>query len=76
MSTLAYHITQGDFDRQSVFFSRPDRDTYLSLIADNPERTHWGPRLAAPPGGPPNVGNESGNQGRSGLVPFLYSKTV
>ena len=36
---VAYHITQCDFDRQSVFLPRPDRDNYLSLIADNPERT-------------------------------------
>ena len=35
---VAYHITQCDFDRQSVFLSRPDRDNYLSLIADNLKR--------------------------------------
>ena len=73
---VAYHITQGDFDRQSVFFSRSDRDTYLSLIADNLEETQTRAATGAAPGGPPKAIRESGNQGRSGLVPFRYSKTV
>jgi len=37
---VAFHITQRGVDRQPVFFSPRDRETYLGLVADNPEETH------------------------------------